>query len=97
MLERRDGWRFPLGSRVDWGTVKFGVMRKDLKEFFFKSEKGILEGRFIARVLKVGNKLNWYLWRPESQLPLHPTKHGDEGYPYVILNDDLTEDILEKD
>jgi len=81
---------------VDWGTVKFGVMRKDLHEYFFKSEKGILEGRFIARVLKVGDKLNWYLWKPRSQLPMNPVEHKDEGYPYVILNENLTEDILEK-
>jgi len=82
---------------VDWGTVKFGVQRKDLHEYFFKSKKGILEGKFIARVLKVGGKLNWYLVKPRSQLPLSPQVHKDEGYPYVILNEDLTEEILEKD
>jgi len=82
---------------IDWGTVKFGVQRKDLHEYFFKSEKGILEGRFIARVLKVGDKLNWYLWKPKDQKPMNPILHNDEGYPYVILNEDLTEDILEKD
>jgi len=41
--------------------------------------------------------LNWYLMKPESQLPLNPTEHNDQGYPYVILNEDLTEDISEKD
>ncbi|MHA1268040.1 MAG: hypothetical protein ACTSRS_22670 [Candidatus Helarchaeota archaeon] len=95
-IEAVDWGRTAFIEAVDWGTVKFGVMRKDLHEYFFKSEKGILEGRFIARVLKVGDKLNWYLWKPRSQLPMNPVEHKDEGYPYVILNENLTEDILEK-
>jgi len=82
---------------IDWGTVKFGIQRRDMHEYFFRSKKGILEGRFIARVLKVGENLNWYLMKPENQLPLNPQVHKDEGYPYVILNEDLTEEILEKD
>lgn len=66
---------------LDSGSVRFGVQREDLHEFFFHGKT--LKGRWVIRKLKIGTEAahwTWLLMKPSDQRPLDPVLHRDSGY-----------------
>jgi len=76
---------------MDKFTVKYGVQRKNLHEYFL--DGNTLKGRFVLRVILSPStkKPIWIFVRPKNaQYPLNPVEHKDEGYVDLIRNDKLT-------
>jgi len=73
-------------------TVRYGVQRRNLHEYFFKSNKkgGVMNGRFVLRVINLRGEPRWIFIKPKDQLPLNPVLHKDEGYYKIIRDEDLT-------
>lgn len=79
-----------------------GVQRTDAHEYFFrKSKHGVVDGRYVLRVLAAGSKIEdptepgeeqpyWLFLRPPDQLAMDPSEHNDAGkvrplYPKQLI------------